>query len=222
MFCENCGHKNKENMSFCTKCGAPLDVIEQPQPVAAAKGKKGKKIGVIIGVTAAVALLGFLLFSMFGKNLLGDKGLLSGGRSYETVVDKYISYLTTGDAEGVVSLMPEKLITNALKEEGITKREFTEFIGESLSDTFESLEDSFGEGVKISHEIEEVEDVTGYELDKLKDNYEAFDLKISAAKKVKVRIKVKGSWDEFSDVDTLPVIKLEGSWYLDMLTLGSS
>ncbi|MBQ6570351.1 MAG: zinc ribbon domain-containing protein [Clostridia bacterium] len=221
MFCENCGHKNKENMSFCTQCGAPLDVIEQPQPVAPTSGKKGKKIGVIIGAAAAVALLGSLLFSMFGKNLLGDKGLLSGdiglsgGRSYETVVDKYINYRFSYNAKGIVSLLPENYLNYILDKKGEDREEFIKSFQDDLEETREIDEQFYGEVIEVSHKIKDVEDITGDKLNNAKKRgKEMYDLNISAAKEVKTEIYIKGSYYEDGFVETIPVVKIGSSWYL--------
>ncbi|MBQ6570348.1 MAG: zinc ribbon domain-containing protein [Clostridia bacterium] len=222
MFCGNCGHQNEDNMAFCSECGSPLTVTEQPQtqfqpqPVAAAAGpsfmtgllnEKNKKIGIFALAAAALALLIFLLVNSFG------------GRSYKSTVDKYLKYSFNGNAKGIVSLIPKDFLNTALKNTNRDKSELVEYLQETLGDSRESIEDEFGKGAKMTYKIEDVEDVTGYELDKLKDQYEMFDLKISAAKKVETNIKIKGSKSEDEDTAVIPLIKVGRSWYLDVFNL---
>ncbi|MBQ6570347.1 MAG: zinc ribbon domain-containing protein [Clostridia bacterium] len=227
MFCGNCGHQNDDNMAFCTECGSPLTVIEQPQPqpqpqyqpqyqpqpvAAGFPGKsfitglseKNKKIGMITVAGIAVLLI-ILLISLFG------------GRGYKSTVKKFVKYQFDGNAKGIVNMMPKKLLREFMDEEDMSKRELIEELEESLEESREYLEDYYGDHLKVTCKIKNDRNIRGDDLDDIKEDYEDYDIKVSAAKSVRITLKIKGSDDSTSIPMTIPVVKIGNSWYVDLM-----
>lgn len=94
--CINCGRELEDNVQFCTGCGKPCDATQQ-QPIPNAQmpnapiepKKKKKKLGIIIGVVAALVLIISIACCVYdsGPNVVKD--------AYLT---QYSSSVTVGDA----------------------------------------------------------------------------------------------------------------------------
>lgn len=213
MFCGKCGTKNTDDATFCTGCGAKLNgeqVVKNSTPVAINPNDKNRKVGMIAVAVVAVIVIA-LIISLFG------------GRSYKATVEKFINAQFDADAEAIVELIPEKMIAYALEEEGYDDDELDEFIeegNEELQDQLDYIERYLGEDWTVSHEILTVEDVTGDDLDDLKDDYKDIDIKVSAAKTVEVELTVKAGETETSNSLDISLIKVGRSWYLDLESMG--
>lgn len=213
MFCGKCGVKNADNATFCAGCGAKLNggqTVKNSKPVVINSNDKNRKVGMIAVAVIAVIVIA-LIISLFG------------GRSYKSTVKKFVNAQFNADAEAILELIPEKMITYALEEEGYDDDERDEFIeegNEELQDQLDDIESYLGEDWTVSHEILTVEDVTGDELNDLKDDYEDIDIKVSAAKTVEVELTVKAGETETSNSLDISVIKVGRSWYLDLESMG--
>ena len=75
-----------------------------------------------------------------------------------------------------------------------------------------------GDNWKITHEILSEKDVTGEDLENLRETYSEANVKISAAKKLEVAVSIKGDKNQDSDTMEIEVIKVGNSWYLDIDT----
>ncbi|MCI7180563.1 MAG: zinc-ribbon domain-containing protein [Lachnospiraceae bacterium] len=213
MFCGKCGVKNADDAIFCTGCGAKLNggqVSKNSTSVMLNSNDKNRKVGMIAVAVIAVIVIA-LVFTLFG------------GRSYKATVEKFVNAQFDADAEAIFELVPEKMIDYALEEEGYDEDELDEFIeerNEELQDQLDYIERYLGEGWTVSHEILTVEDVTGDDLDDLKDDYEDIDIKVSAAKTVEVELTVKSGETETSNSLDISLIKVGRSWYLDLESMG--
>lgn len=207
MFCGKCGVKNADDATFCTGCGAKLN---GGTPKKESSGDQNRKIGMIAVAVAAVAVIA-LVIGLFG------------GRSYKATVDKFFEAQFAADAEAIFELLPEKVVSYALEEEGYDDDELDEMIeemDEDLQDELDYIERYLGEGWTVSYEILTVEDVSGDDLDDLKDEYEDLDVKVSAAKTVEIEMTIVAGETETSNSMDVSVIKVGRSWYLDAASMG--
>lgn len=214
MFCGKCGTKNADGATFCTGCGAKLNgeqTAKSGTSIAVNPNDKNRKVGIIAVAVVAVIISGLII-------------ALFGGRSYKATVEKFVNAQFDADAEAIVELIPEKMIVYALEEEGYDDDEIDKLIDEAneeLQDQLDYIDKYLGEGWTVSYKILDVEDVTGDDLDDLKDDYEDIDIKVAAAKTVEVELTVKAGETESSNSLDISVIKVGRSWYLDMENMGS-
>jgi uncharacterized membrane protein YvbJ len=215
MFCGKCGAKNDDSAVFCAECGnriqaaapvAPAAPAANPAPAApVATGSKpgftlnNRNIGII--AVAAVAVIALLISCFF----------IFGGRSYKDVVKDYFKATEKADAKLMMELLPDDLIKYVMKEEDMTKKEMTE----ELQDSLDMIHRYYDE-VKISYEITDTEDFDKDELKEIKEMYEEIDVKVKDAMIVEVEVTMELDGDERTTTQELTLIKVGGSWYLDI------
>ena len=110
MFCGACGAKNPDGAAFCQSCGAPLREMQAeavPQGGSAADSIQSSQRNKMIGIAAVAAAAIVVVF--LAVNLLG-------GRGYESTVTKFLDATLDGDAETIISLLPDKMVDQALGE----------------------------------------------------------------------------------------------------------
>lgn len=213
MFCGKCGVKNADDATFCTGCGAKLNgakPVVSGTSVTVNPNDKNRKVGIIAVAVVAVVVVA-LIIGLFG------------GRGYKATVEKFVDAQFDADAEAIFELIPEKMIAYALEEEGYDEDELDEFIeegNEELQDQLDYIERYLGEDWTVSYEILTVEDVTGDDLDDLKEDYEDMDIKVSAAKTVEIELTIKAGDTETGNSLDVSVIKVGRSWYLDLASMG--
>lgn len=213
MFCGKCGVKNADDATFCTGCGAKLNgakPVVSGTSVTVNPNDKNRKVGIIAVAVAAVVVVA-LIIGLFG------------GRGYKATVEKFVDAQFDADAEAIFELIPEKMIEYALEEEGYDEDELDEFIeegNEELQDQLDYIERYLGEDWTVSYEILTVENVTGDDLDDLKEDYEDMDIKVSAAKTVEIELTIKAGDTETGNSLDVSVIKVGRSWYLDLASMG--
>ena len=214
MFCERCGAQNIDGAKFCKNCGAQLDenvpVQELSEPAPAHKAKN-RKVGIIVGV--AVVVVAAILLGIF----------LLGGRSYEETIQKYVDAQFQVDAETIISLMPEKMLTYALKEDGRDAGDLpylVDELGEELQEKMDYFDQVLGEDWKVSYEILDAQDVKDSKLASIREAYRAADVKVSEAKTVELELTITAYGMESSDTMQIGLVKVGRSWYLDVMTMG--
>lgn len=205
MFCGKCGADNPENVKFCSKCGAPLEnqAVSATASDTAAAAKKPLVNNKYIGI-AAVAVVVVLLFS-----------LIFGGRGYKSTVKKYVNATYSGKGKVVVSLMPKKFVKLTLEKSGYKKSKLIKELDKELKSQIDRLGDNWS----FSYKIVKVKDVKKDDLKELKEDYkEDYNIKISAAKEVKLELTIsfKGSDQKYTNTLSVPVVKIGSSWYLDV------
>lgn len=214
MFCGKCGAKNEDHVAFCANCGAKLNGASSTSTVTLStpsQNHQNRRVGIIaIAVVAvAVVLLGVFLF---------------GGRSYKSTVEKYIDYQFDGNAEGIINLMPDKMLDYAMEQDGYAPSDLDEAIADmndELQDQLDTLDSYFEEGWDISYKITDTEDVKGDDLDGIKDSYADADVKVSAAKSVEVELTITSGETESSNSMYIDLVKVGRSWYLDVASMGN-
>lgn len=215
MFCEKCGVKNSDESTFCTACGAKLNGVEpvvSDTSVTVNSNNKNRKVGIIAVAAAAAATVVVVLVVVL---IIA----LSGGRGYKDTVEKYVYAQFKPDAAAMIELLPEKVIEYGLEEVGYDEDEFDEYleeVNEEMQEYRDFLEIYLGEDFTVSYEILIVEDVTGNDLDDLKEVYEDMDVKVSAAKTVEIKLTIKAGDNEETGNSVVSVIKVGRSWYLDV------
>lgn len=199
MYCGKCGAQNEDGVRFCGSCGAALE-----QPVggeggstvgkSTGMGGKEKKIGIaVVGVAAILVII--LACSLFG------------GRGYKSTVKKYMKAVTRAEYEDILDLLPKEL----------KAKEDYEEMEEELEDAAKKTED-FMKEYKIDYKIQDDKDIKGDELEEIRKEYEEeFDIKVKAAKEVEVKLHIKYDGESVDNTMTVDVIKVGGSWYLDVM-----
>ena len=225
MYCGKCGSKNLDGAEYCANCGAKLSASSIPggqqtggalnsgpsAPVSIAIPKKGVNIR-NIAIIICVAVVAIVFGTMF-----------LGGRSVKTTVDKMITATFAGDAQGIVDLVPDKVLDQVLRSEGYDRSQLDSFLAEGsdeLQVQLNLLALNVGSPMKTEHTFTE-EDKTQEEIDDLNSEYEEFGVKVSAAKTAWVEITVSGPVRENTSQMNLPLIKVGKSWYVDVVSLGS-
>ena len=214
MFCGKCGAKNEDHVAFCANCGAKLNGASSTSTVTLStpsQNHQNRRVGIIAVAVVAVAvvLLGVFLF---------------GGRSYKSTVEKYIDYQFDGNAEGIINLMPDKMLDYAMEQDGYAPSDLDEAIADmndELQDQLDTLDSYFEEGWDISYKITDTEDVKGDDLDDIKDSYADADIKVSAAKSVEVELTITSGETESSNSMYIDLVKVGRSWYLDVASMGN-
>ena len=74
--------------------------------------------------------------------------------------------------------------------------------------------------VDVDYEIQDAQDVKGDELKSLKEEYKEAGVRVSAAKNVSVKFTITALGFSQDTVENIPLIKIRGSWYLDVESLG--
>ena len=231
MFCRKCGTENPNDARFCSNCGTPMSsgvamdngqsenptsTAERPEPMP--RKPKGKHSGVIIAIVA-VLVVSLIASAVFFTRVIGI-----GGRSYEDTIDEMVEAVNDADIEAFLKLIPKEVIIHVLEQEGYTgsKKELLEQAQELLQNEWNNSQGStlISEAVDVDYEILDAEDVKGDALDSLKEEYKAAGVRVSAAKNVSVRFTIEAFGFSQDTIQNVPLIKVRGSWYLDVESLG--
>lgn len=208
MFCGKCGTQNADGVAFCAGCGAALGGAKKAKKFDLSKiniNLKDRKT--LIGLGAGVLVLIVLLVLLFS------------GRSAKGTAEAFMDAMIDADSEAMFELVPDKVMDYLMEEEGMTKRDLKEMyeeLDEELADTYEWMEDYYGGKLKITYEIVDEEDVDKDDLEDIKELYEEVDVKVKDAKVFEIKMTMKvGSHKETQNLE-LTVIKVGGSWYIDV------
>lgn len=214
MFCGACGAKNPDGAAFCQSCGAPLREMQAeavPQEESAADSIQSSQRNKMIGIAAVAAAAIVVVFLAF--NLLG-------GRGYESTVTKFLDATLDGDAETIISLLPDKMVDQALEELGYhpsDRDQAVEELDAALQSAAGSLKDALGDNLKVSYNVVSAEDLSASKLLELRQSYSVYDIDVDGAKEVDVKMTVTATALDLSGTYTLtvPVVQVGRSWYLD-------
>lgn len=214
MFCGACGAKNPDGAAFCQSCGAPLREMQAeavPQGGSAADSIQSSQRNKMIGIAAVAAAAIVVVFLAF--NLLG-------GRGYEPTVTKFLDASLDGDAETIISLLPDEMVDQALEELGYhpsDRDEAVEELNAALQSAAGSLKEALGDNLKVSYNVVSAEDLSASKLLELRQSYSVYDIDVDGAKEVDVEMTVTATALDLSGTYTLtvPVVQVGRSWYLD-------
>ena len=204
MFCGKCGAKNDDSAVFCAECGARFENAQPAAPEVPSSTKPGftlnnRNIGII--AVASVAVIALIISCFF----------IFGGRGYKDVVKDYFKAMEKADAKLMMELLPDDVIKYAMKEDDMTKKEMTEELQEQL----DSLH-KYYDKIKISYKITGTEEFDKEDLADLKDNYKEIGVKVKDAMSVSVDVTMTLDGREMNNDLELTLIKVGGSWYLDI------
>ncbi len=214
MFCGNCGAQNPDGSAFCSECGAPLAPSTPAAPsggaaAAAAPADKHKIIGIAaVGVAALVVLIIIIA--------------LCSGRSAKSAAKSFMEAVFDGDGEEIVDLLPKGVIKSYAERMDIKTKEAKKALEENYEDQFDGLAEMM-EDLKVTIKVTGDDEYDDEDLDDIKEAYKSVDVKVKDAKVmlVKLTIKYKGEKLELDEPVEVPVVKVGGSWYLDIQELGS-
>ena len=214
MFCGACGAKNPDGAAFCQSCGAPLREMQAeavPQGGSAADSIQSSQRNKMIGIAAVAVAAIVVVFLAF--NLLG-------GRGYESTVTKFLDASLDGDAETIISLLPDEMVDQALEELGYhpsDRDEAVEELNAALQSAAGSLKEALGDNLKVSYNVVSAEDLSASKLLELRQSYSVYDIDVDGAKEVDVEMTVTATALDLSGPYTLtvPVVQVGRSWYLD-------
>lgn len=214
MFCGACGAKNPDGAAFCQSCGAPLREMQAeavPQGGGAADSIQSSQRNKMIGIAAVAAAAIVVVF--LAVNLLG-------GRGYESTVTKFLDASLDGDAETIISLLPDEMVDQALEELGYhpsDRDEAVEELNAALQSAAGSLKEALGDNLKVSYNVVSAEDLSASKLLELRQSYSVYDIDVDGAKEVDVEMTVTATALDLSGTYTLtvPVVQVGRSWYLD-------
>ena len=208
-FCTNCGNPLGSE-KFCTKCGAKVDSVETQNKEyeksntfnKTARKSYGKVIKAMIGIIVVGTIIAVLI-------------LIFGGRGYKSVVKNYVDASMNADAEEIVSLLPDKMIEYIMLDEDYkTKGEMISELDDQLESALKTVKSTIGDDYKVTYEITETKDLTGDDLEDVKDDCRKYEIEPKAAKEVTVDLKVFLDDKEKKKSITITLIKLGRSWYL--------
>lgn len=208
MFCGKCGTPIDDGAVCCGNCGTPVSTpadggIVAPKGKFAINFRDPKVIGVI---AVAALVLVFFLFS---------------GRSYKATVNDFMEGVFDANGSQLIKCIPDELIDQAMDDSGMNKKEMASYLAEQLGGTLNYL-DYYFDHWTVSHKITGTEKYDAGELADIKDDYrDDYDLKVKDAMIVIVEMTVKAQGIEETTEIEIGVIKIGGSWYIDVENSGS-
>jgi uncharacterized membrane protein YvbJ len=219
MFCHNCGSRIDDKASSCPVCGTPIATKTSPAPTAPATPRQSKLSNSTIGIIAVVGalivalIIGIIfLFPSDGSSAKeSSSNSESQGRTYTAVVKDYFKATEKADAKLMMELLPSDLIKYVMKEEDMTKKEMTEDLQDSLD-----MIHNYYDDVKISYEITDTEMFDTDDLKDIKENYKEIGVKVKDAMIVEIEVTMELDGNERTTTQELTLIKVGGSWYLDI------
>lgn len=240
-FCKNCGECLTDDAAFCGKCGTRVEEQKEQsasqhaepssceacnaeqcdqQPAAQGNGFAGKvnafigklknkdkkAIGITGGILAALILIVVLVIC------------LSGGGP-EKALDNYLDVFFYGKVGKIEKLAPKEYWDYVEEANDMDLEDVEDTAKELYKERIRSLEDEYGDDIKISYKVTETDDVKKSLLDTMKDNMkERYDIpkkNITDAVEMEVELTIKGDDDEETlDENTYYAVKVDGDWYI--------
>ena len=211
-FCNHCGNQVLDEAVICPKCGCPIAEtapvgvnapVEANAPVgvnaAPAVIQNKKKLFIIGGIALAViALIVVLVIVIVSKNSLNG------------TVKAFVKAVNDRDAEKVVDLLYPEEVMNIAEEEYDDLRD--ELV-EQVEGLFENFDDDYGDDWEVDFKVKKIKDVKGDDLEEIKEAFEdEYDFKITDAKKITIKMHIKGEEDSETETETFCVYKCGDGW----------
>lgn len=214
MFCGKCGFKNEDDAEFCAQCGEKIDISTDVRATLINKNdtsSKNKKVGKIV------------VFIMFIVTLIIVMSIVRSN-NYKSVIKTYVKASFEPDIEKIVSLIPSRMLDYIVEDEDLSdKEEFIEEIDNLLQNRVKEINEAWGDHWKYSYKILDTETIRKSELDEIKKKYDEINVKVTAAKKIETQITVQAGDTHINSVTAMIyLIKIDGSWYLDLFSMNMS
>ena len=173
---------------------------------AVPSGRKRKKTGVIIAVSAVIAaiLIGIVIFAAV---------TLLGGRSCEATVEQYLrSAYFDYDIEEYLDTFHVQATKALMDIYGYDEDERQQFItdGQSIFDRDKYYRTDF----TISYEIENISDCSKDILESAQKMYKELDLDVTEAKQAQVRLQALTDTEKNEAELSIFLIKIGNTWYV--------
>ena len=152
----------------------------------------------------------------------------------ETVRNDTVTLMKTM-VQDTFSVVPEEMVNEALRESGYDSLDdmmaaslTDDAIGNVVDELFSGFDEDLRDqnlleqgltNVTVSYEILGAEDVTGYELDSIREIWAEMNVEVSAAKNANIAIKVtdnNSGETVIEDTQSLPLARIGGSWMVDL------
>ena len=222
MICKNCGTENNENANFCKNCGEKLESDQTENSKTKKKQRFGTKkeriAGIVVALVLAAIFIGDVIWLkiVYPKmNLLGSSGI--GGAQiepqYMKVAEQCVESIIIGNLDEFVEFLSDEYYSGTKELIGYVLSDGFQSYSEEMQDEFEGYEDMHFIYNGISSE-----EVKGEALESLKEIYREGNCEISEARTVEVEIKECRSGA--STTMKVPVVKISGTWYLDLESWG--
>lgn len=213
MHCTKCGAELTGNTRFCTKCGAPAVTTSAAGATVVKSDKRSllrsTKAKIIIAAIAVVVLLAIVLAAAF-----------AGRRSWKKTVDIVEDFVSgRGNAESMLSIIPEEYTTEITRRGGMTRAEMEDYLREEMAAIHEDLASYYGPNYRVVFNISDKYKYSEAELRTL--NEELYDScyfskknTASAAMSVTIRMVCVGNGERDEDEENIILIKIGRKWYM--------
>lgn len=238
MFCTRCGEKNEDNAKFCVKCGNKLEgVIPKNKSIVSKKyvktqsvpsftnenfkqSESEKKIN-ILKPKKKIKIFPIILFIVLLAAVIVFPKFILSGNAEKKIAKNFIDSIMTGDADKIMEFVPDKIISAVEEEEDISESQITQMLADEMSTVQDKLNETLGEGWKYSCKVNSIEPVEEDKLNDIIDNYSELDadMGITEATVVGVEVSVSGNDIDNNATLDLPLIKIDGNWYLDFYSI---
>lgn len=171
-----------------------VDPYTQPQGMAPIpeKSGNGKKIALICGIVAAVAVVALVLILFVFK-----KG--SGGDSPKEVAQRCVDALFDGDADEVFACFPDKMLTSSEKEQLKSALEYMTMFSSMIKDVKAGSETKIT-GSEAERYIQQVKEEYGIDVDEVASVPITYSMEFMGEKQSQTMDVVCG--------------KIDGKWYV--------
>lgn len=204
----------------------PFQPGTQPTPPKQPKEKK-KHPALISGLcsgfgVALIAVGAFLVLWLTGILSIGGNPATApasaAANTPHQVAEAFTSAVLGADGQAIVDLIPDAMINDLAAESGV---EDEEELAASLEAVFSSSMDYIHSmGGTVDFTVEDSGTPVSYsELEEIQDLYADYG-QVTAAETVPVTMAINIMGETVPENEEVPVIQMNGTWYLDYYTLG--
>lgn len=179
-----------------------------------------KKTGLIVGICAggAVVVAAIVLVILWLTGVFGGSNA-----SPKAVAERYVSALTQSDGvdgQALLDLMPDRLVQELIADgEYSSEAELADDMESATGSISEGLAYMESYGVSYQFTVGEGTPVSNSTLSDIQDAYQEYGMNVTAAQDVEINFTYSLGEHQESQTETIPVVQIDGSWYLDMYSM---